>query len=342
MPDNMKYLILIFCVTIYSCNNAQQKNNTVYKTTGTVEKFQPELDAIITEDATGEIISEGFKWSEGPLWVESEKMLLFSDVPRNTVYKWTEKNGTEIYLQPSGYTGAGPTNSKEPGSNGLLLSPENALVLCQHGNRSMSAMIAPLHSPKANFITLANEYNGKRFSSPNDAAYNHNGELYFTDPPYGLPTQSDTDPLKETPVNGVYKLKTNGEVVLLIDSITRPNGIAFFPDYKQVIVASSDNKNPNWYLYDVEEDRLTNGKIFYPEISNTKDKPGLPDGLKINKDGIVFATGPGGIFIFNRDAKLLGKINLSQPASNVALSADEKTLYITNNYQILRVQLQKK
>ncbi len=335
----MKYLILIFFVTIYSCNNAQPKNNTVYKTTGTVERLQAELDAIIAEDATGEIISEGFKWSEGPLWIESEKMLLFSDVPKNIVYKWTEKNGTEIYLQPSGYTGTEPNSSKEPGSNGLLLSPDNALVLCQHGNRSMSAMIAPLHTPKANFITLASHYKDKRFSSPNDAAYHNNGELYFTDPPYGLPTQGDADPLKETPINGVYKIKQNGEVVLLVDSITRPNGIAFFPDYKQLIVASSDHKNPNWYIYDVENDALTNGKVFYPEISNTTDKPGLPDGLKINKKGIVFATGPGGIFIFNRQAKLLGKIKLSAPASNLALSADEKILYITNNNQILRVAL---
>src|SRR5690606_19324860 len=144
------------------------------------------------------------------------------------VYKWTEENGTAIYLQPSGYTGAEPSKSKEPGSNGLLLDQAGNLVLCQHGNRQLAKMDAPLHQPKATFVSLAEKYDGKRFNSPNDAIYNNAGELLFTDPPYGLPTQGDDDPAKEIPFNGVYKVTSSGEVVLLTDRISRPNGIALF------------------------------------------------------------------------------------------------------------------
>lgn len=332
---------LILLMVLAACNNAQQSSPMKYKTTGSIERFDPALDAIIDTNAKAAVIAEGFEWSEGPLWVESHQMLLFSDVPKNIVYKWTEEKGKEIYLQPAGYTGTAPSASKEPGSNGLLLDANGALVLCQHGNRQMARMDAPLDKPEAKFITLADKYNGQRFSSPNDAVYNSKGEFYFTDPPYGLPGQNDEDSLKEIPFNGVYKVKTTGEVILLADSIARPNGIAFFPGESQLIVASSDGKNPNWYIYDVKEDSLANGRIFYPDIVLAKGQRGSPDGLKIDKKGTVFATGPGGVWIFSSSGKALGKIKLEQSASNVALSADEKTLYITNDSQVLRVTMRK-
>ncbi|MGK6352282.1 SMP-30/gluconolactonase/LRE family protein [Parapedobacter sp. DT-150] len=309
-----------------------------YKTTGRIERLDPALDAIIDTNATAEIIAEGFDWSEGPLWVENEQMLLFSDVPANTVYKWTEANGTEVYLNPSGYTGTEPTQSKEPGSNGLLLDSGGSLVLCQHGNRQMAKMDAPLKKPEATFITLADQYDGKRFSSPNDAVYNRAGELFFTDPPYGLPAQNDDDPAKETAFNGVYKVKSNGEVTLLADSITRPNGIAFFPGETKLLVASSDPDAANWYLLDAG-DTTTTPVLFYSATHERNGLKGLPDGLKIDKNGIVFASGPGGVWIFNRDGKVLGKIRLDEAVSNVALSADEKTLYVTNDSQVLRIKL---
>ena len=337
----MKKLIIFSLFAIAACSNEQgdKKQGMNYKNIGTVERLDPALDNIISANAKPEIIAEGFEWSEGPLWVEQHNMLLFSDVPMNTIYKWTEAKGKEVYLKPSGYTGAEPSVCKEPGSNGLTFDKDGNLVLCQHGDRQMARMDAPLDKPEAKFISLANNYNGKKFSSPNDAVHNSAGELFFTDPPYGLQTQDDKDAKKEIPFNGVYKLKANGEVVLLVDSITRPNGIAFTPDEKKLIIACSDPATPNWYIYDVNGDSLTNGKIFYSAAEEGKTMKGLPDGFKADKNGNIFASGPGGIYIFNNEAKKLGMIRLENSASNCALSADEKTLYITNDMYVLRVKL---
>ncbi|RAV28920.1 SMP-30/gluconolactonase/LRE family protein [Sinomicrobium soli] len=311
---------------------------TAQKTVGSIERSDPGLDAIIDHTARAEVIAEGFTWSEGPLWVEPEQMLLFSDVPENTVYKWTENGGTEIYLKPSGYTGTIPGHSKEPGSNGLLLNAGGKLVLCQHGNRQVARMEAPLDEPEPVFHTLADRYNGKKLNSPNDAVYNSKGELFFTDPPYGLPAQNDNDPTKEIDFNGVYKVTADGQVVLLTDKITRPNGIALFPGEKKLLIASSDSNAANWYVLDPENTEKE-PELFYSATDKRKGLKGLPDGLKIDSRGIVYASGPGGIWIFDRKGKVLGKIRLQEPASNVALSGDEKTLYITNDMYVLRVRL---
>ena len=338
MNKNFLFSLLVFMI---ACNsNTENKNQEMkYKNIGTIERFDPALDNIISANAKPEIIAEGFEWSEGPLWVEKHNMLLFSDVPMNTIYKWTEAKGKEVYLKPSGYTGTEPSLCKEPGSNGLTFDKNGNLVLCQHGNRQMARMDAPLDKPEAKFITLADKYTGKRFSSPNDAVYNNAGELFFTDPPYGLQTQDDTDAKKEIPFNGVYKLKTNGEVILLVDSITRPNGIALMPGNNKLIVACSDEARPNWYIFDVKGDSVTNGKIFYSASEEAKTMKGVPDGFKIDKNGNMFATGPGGVYIFNSEGKKLGLIRLDNATSNCALSPDEKTLYITNDMFVLRVKL---
>jgi gluconolactonase len=338
----MKGVLLISLIAfLVSCNNnsIRKKESKMYKTTGTIDRFDPALDVIISADAKIEILADGFEWSEGPLWLEKQQMLIFSDVPMNTIYKWTEGKGKEVYLKPSGYTGFEPSVCKEPGSNGLTFDNNGNLVLCQHGDRRMARMDAPLDKPEVKFITLADKYDGKRFSSPNDAVYNSNGELFFTDPPYGLQTQDDNDTKKEIKHNGVYKVKADGTVVLLTDSITRPNGIAFFPGEQKLIVACSDPDNPNWYTWDVKGDTLVNGKIFYSATEEAKTLGGLPDGLKIDKNGNVFATGPGGIYIFNSGGKKLGMIKLENSASNCALSPDEKILYVTNDMYLLRVVL---
>jgi len=333
---------ILILISILACNNnpSGKKKESMYKTTGTIEKFDAALDNIISANAKPEIIAEGFEWSEGPLWVEKHNMLLFSDVPMNTIYKWTEAKGKEVYLKPSGYTGTEPSLCKEPGSNGLTFDNNGNLVLCQHGNRQMARMDAPLDKPEAKFTTLADKYNGKRFSSPNDAVYNSAGELFFTDPPYGLQTQDDKDAKKEISFNGVYKVKTNGEVILLVDSITRPNGIALTPDQKKLIVACSDRAYPNWYIFDISGDSLTNGKIFYSSAEELKTMRGSADGFKIDKNGNMFATGPGGVFIFNSEGKKLGHIKLDEATSNIALSPDEKTIYITNDMYLLRLKMQ--
>ena len=334
----MKKIISTFLIsTLLSCNN--NRTTSMYKTTGTVIQYDEALNSIIDTTTKAEIIAEGFEWSEGPLWIEKYNMLLFSDVPMNTVYKWTEENGKEIYLKPSGYTGTTPSKCKEPGSNGLTIDNEGNLVLCQHGDRQMGRMNAPLDKPEAKYISLASKFEGKRFSSPNDCVYNSAGELFFTDPPYGLQTQDDTDSLKEIKHNGVYKVKKDGKVILLVDSITRPNGLAFFPGEKKLLVANSDPAKPVWYIYDVNGDSLTNGKIFYDASAHDKSWNGLPDGFKIDKNGNVFATGPGGVYIFNSDGKKLGMIRLDNSTSNCALSTGEKTLYVTNDMYVLRIKL---
>ncbi len=326
-----KCFTILVIIALSACQSKNQIN-----TMGTIERTDPALDAIISPEAKPEIIAEGFEWSEGPLWIAKHQMLLFSDVPTNTVFKWTEKNGKEVYLTPSGYTGTAKRGG-EMGSNGLTVDNAGNLVLCQHGNRQMASMDAALDKPVAKFITLADKYEGKRFSSPNDAIYNSAGELFFTDPPYGLETQNDNDPGKEIAFNGVYKVKNNGEVILLVDSITRPNGLAFFPGEKKLIVACSDPDKPNWYVFDVMGDSLSNGKIFYSATGHDKSIKGLPDGLKIDKNGNVFATGPGGVWIFNSEGKKLGLIKLENSSSNCALSPDEKTLYITNDMYVLKL-----
>lgn len=311
---------------------------TTYKTVGVIERYDSAVSKILSLDAKAEIIAEGFKWSEGPLWVEKHKMLLFSDVPQNTIFKWTAEKDKEVYLKPSGYTSV-VERGGEMGSNGLLLDKAGHLVMCQHGDRRMARMGVPLDGPQPNFVTIADNYQGRRISSPNDATFNSKGELFFTDPPYGLPGRGDNDPTKETKWNGVYKVKKNGDVILLIDSLTRPNGIAFFPGEKKILIANSDPRKPNWYVYDVKGDSLVNGRLFYSVAGYDRKLQGLPDGLKIDKKGNVYASGPGGIYFFNSSGKLLGMLKVPDATSNVALTPDEKTLYITNNRQVLRFKM---
>ncbi len=337
----MKQTLAAFLIlTVLSCNNNSNTKPAMYKTTGTIIQYDEALSSIIDTSTKAEIIAEGYEWSEGPLWIEKQNMLLFSDVPMNTVYKWTEEKGAEVYLKPSGYTGTTPSKCKEPGSNGLTIDTDGHLVLCQHGDRAVSLMDAPFDKPAAKYITLVNKYEGKKLNSPNDLVFNKAGELFFTDPPYGLFTQDDSDSAKELKHNGVYKVKKEGTVILLVDSITRPNGLAFFPDEKKLLIANSDPAKPVWYIYDVVGDSLINGKLFYSATEERKTmQHGLPDGFKINKQGIVFATGPGGVYIFNSSGKKLGFIKLDNATSNCALSTDEKILYVTNDMYVLRIKL---
>jgi gluconolactonase len=324
---------------LLNCKSPNKPENM--KTTGRIERTDPALDMLIKPDAAIEVISEGYTWSEGPVWVASENMLLFSDVPQNKVYRWTESQGTEVYLDPSGYTGTTPTESKEPGANGLLIDSNGRLVLCQHGDRRVAVMTSEVNSPASVFSSLADNYHGKKLNSPNDVAMQSNGDFFFTDPPYGLPGRGvENDPQKELPFQGVYKIAGNGNVMLLTDSLTRPNGIALTPDEKTLIVANSDPEKAIWYAFNLDaNDSITTARIFYDATENAKTEKGLPDGFKIDKQGNVFASGPGGVWVFDASGKVLGRIKLDDPCSNTALADDDKTLYITNNHQVLRVKL---
>ena len=322
---------LSFCIVslLTSCGNTRQF--------GSIERIDPDFDLIVNRNAKIDIIAEGMDWSEGPLWVDSLKMLLFSDVPTNTVYKWTEKDGKEVYLKPSGYTGT-TERGGEMGSNGLLLNTNGKLVLCQHGDRRMAEMNSDLQHPRADFRTLADTFQGRKFNSPNDAVFRRNGDLFFTDPPYGL-EKNMQDTSKEIPFQGVYLVKPSGEVRLLLDSITRPNGIALTPDEKTLIVANSDQNRLRWYAYEIAGDSLRKGRVFYDATAVAGSQPGSADGLKIDKNGNIFATGPGGIWVFDRKGKVLGKIRIPEATSNVSLSLDQKTLYVTADMYVVRVRL---
>jgi gluconolactonase len=327
----MNKLFTIGLILLFSCNNKGPGNM------GDIERLDPALDAIIGKDAKVEIIAEGFEWSEGPLWLEDQQMLIFSDVPMNTIYKWTEAKGKEVYLKPSGYTDSAARGG-ETGSNGLTLNREKKLVLCQHGNRQVAWMDADLASPKPLFRTVADNYLGKRFNSPNDVVCDSKGNYYFTDPPYGLEKNMD-DPLKEIPFQGVYKVTSAGQVMLVTDSLTRPNGIALTPDEKTLIVANSDPAKASWYAFDISGDSVTNGRVFYDATPATGSGKGLPDGFKIDKQGNIFATGPGGVWIFDKTGRQLGKIKFHESTSNCALSPDERTLYVTADMYVLRIKL---
>ena len=304
----------------------------------TLKQIDPQFSSIVSKTAKAEILADGFLWSEGPVWMESRKMFLFSDVKKNIIYKWTKEKGKEVYLRPSGYTGAIPRGG-ELGSNGLGLNIKGQLVICQDGDRVVSIMDAPLSKPRPKFIKIAVNYNGKKFDSPNDLAFLSNGDIYFTDPPYGLEKNVD-DPLKEAPYQGVYKISANGKITLLTDTLTRPNGIGFFPGGKTILISNSDPLKPYWYAYDLDKNGLfTHGRIFYSANAAVKTAAGLPDGLKIDKKGHVFASGPGGIWVFSRAGKLLGKILVNDIVSNCSFSGDEKTLYVTSNHRVLKIAL---
>lgn len=310
-----------------------------YQTAGSIERLDPRLDEIIRPEAKIEVVAEGFDWSEGPLWVPDRNMLLFTDIPPNRVHQWSEEGGLELYLSPAGYTGE-QLRGGEVGANGLVLDPQGRLVLCQHGDRRVARMEAPLANPQPSFTTIADSYDGKKLNSPNDAVYRGTGDLYFTDPPYGLEKNME-DPAKELPFQGVYRVDQAGKVHLLTKELSRPNGIAFSPDGNTLYVANSDPERAIWMAYDVQEDgSIRNGRVFFDATSRVGQEKGLPDGLKVNRAGTLFATGPGGVLVFSPDGTHLGTIKTGQATSNCALTDDGKTLYMTADDYLMRVRLQ--
>jgi gluconolactonase len=305
------------------------------KTIGKIERFDPAFDELVPKDAVIEVLAyEQYKWTEGPVWNKEGKYLLFSDIPNNRIMKW-EKPGADptVFLQPSGYTGEEAFTGVEPGTNGLVFDKEGRLVMCCHGDRLIRRM-----EPDGRFTVLADKYEGKRLNSPNDLVYNSNGDLYFTDPPYGLPKQ-DKDPGKELPFFGVYRLTPDGKLTLLTDKMTRPNGLAFSPDEKILYVAQSDPAAAIWNAFPVNEDgTLGEPKVFYDSTPDVNKMPGLPDGMTVDAKGNIWATGPGGVLVFNPEGKLLGRINTEVPTSNCKFGEDGSTLFITANHHLVRVR----
>lgn len=201
-------------------------------------------------------------------------------------------------------------------------------------------MKAPLGSPATDYGSIADNFRGKKFNSPNDVVQGKDKSYFFTDPPYGLGNRDETDPDKEIPFQGVFKVTPTGEVKLLVDSISRPNGIGLSPDNKYLYVASSDPKKARWYKFELADTSVVSGSVFYDATNEVAaGSPGLPDGFKVNSKGILFASGPGGVWIFDSGGKVLGKIRLEAACANTALTPDEKWLFITNDSLVLRVAL---
>ncbi len=302
-----------------------------------IVRLDSRFDRLVRSEAVLEKVADGFAWVEGPAWNRQGRFLLFSDVPNNSVFKWREGAGASLFLKPSGYTGEAVFEGREPGSNGLTFDPAGRLVLCEHGDRRVSRLEAD-----GRRTTLADRYRGKRLNGPNDAVFKSNGDLYFTDPPFGLPGAFD-DPRKELDFSGVFRLSPSGALTLLVREIRAPNGIAFSPDEKTLYVSNADPNRAVWLAYDVNDDgTLANGRVFFDATAWTKTKKGVPDGLKVDRDGHLFAAGPGGIHVFAPDGTHLGSIEIGVATSNAAWGDDGSTLYITASTAIYRIKLSAK
>jgi gluconolactonase len=312
-----------------------------YPTLGRIERFDERLDKIVPKNAKIEKILDGQIWTEGPCWVKDGGYLLYSDIPRNSLYKW--QNGkVSLFLKPSGYTGKekreNEDHSDEPGSNGVELTPSgDALILCQHGDRRVVRMNL---KQKGKFVTLASKYMGKRLNSPNDCVFDAQGNLYFTDPPYGLRKRWE-DPERELDFCGVYKISKDGKLTLLTKEMSRPNGIALSADEKTLFVANSDPMHPVWMSFPIKKDgTLGEGKLMYNALKELMMyKLGLPDGMCIDAEGNLFATGPGGCFIFSPQGDLLGLLLTGQRTSNCTFGEDGRSLFLTTDDYVTRIRL---
>ncbi|MCF7849386.1 MAG: SMP-30/gluconolactonase/LRE family protein [Kiritimatiellales bacterium] len=312
-----------------------------YPEIGHIEQIDAAMDKLVAADAKIEILAEGFDWSEGPVWVKEGNFVLFSDIPPNRIYRWDEKNGLRLYLCPSGYTGE-TSRGGEVGSNGLLIDARGRLVLCQHGDRRMARMKAPVLEPAAEYETLVGQYEGKRLNSPNDAVYHPNGDLFFTDPPYGL-EKNMNDPAMELDFQGVFRLDTKGKVHLVTKDLERPNGIGISPDGKTLYIANSFGKRPVWMAFDIGADGSTaNGRVFFDATKLREKNRGGNDGMAIDQHGNLFATGPGGVVILTPEGKHLGTIVTTKPTSNCTFGDDGSSLYITSDMLLLRIKLKTK
>jgi gluconolactonase len=348
--------------------------------TGSIEILHPSFASLIYPNTKMEIIAKDSIWTEGALWVEDEStslgFLLYSDTQLNKMFRWDEGKGfftvgRTLYVDKSGckldkeYC----DTMFEPGSNGLLkmnsaLMPiaerKNIdLLVCQHGERAIS-----LIRENGTRTLMATHYKGKRFNSPNDLIWSPEGNLYFTDPRYGLWGKNDSEVGREIEFHGVYMIRKDdireslltGEatanVILLDSEMSMPNGLAFSPDFSKLYVANSDPNNKYWKVSDVSPNTgaLSNGRVFFDgndlyekEVKKGifKENHGFPDGLKIDIHGNIFASGPGGVLVFSPSGNMIGRFNLDKPVSNIAFGGDGK-LYFTNSDMIVRIRIKAK
>ena len=301
---------------------------------GSVERLSPEIDNLIEKSAKIEILADGFEWSEGPVWSSQLNSVLFSDVPENVIYSWNEDKGLGTFTRPIGYSGKVP-NLKKAGTNGLTIDADGNLIICMHGDRKITRLEKLNINRK---VTLVNSFDGNLLNSPNDLVYDSKGNLYFTDPPYGL-LEGDNDKLKEIEFNGVYKVSPNGDIEVLVKNLTRPNGISISNDEKILYVANSDKNNPVIMQYDLSEEGVKNPSIFFDGRELTKKDIGLFDGLKVHPTGNVFATGPGGVLVIKENGDHIGTIRTEVRTANCAFDENFQYLYMTSDMFLTRIKL---
>ncbi|MGI0029846.1 MAG: SMP-30/gluconolactonase/LRE family protein [Nitrososphaera sp.] len=326
--------LVLSVIALHTSALAAQHKHASSTSDRRIVRLDPRFDMLVPRDAVLEKIADGFAWVEGPVWNRKGGFLLFSDVPNNSIFKWKAGEGVSLFLKSSGYTGTEPFPGREPGSNGLAFDREGRLVFCQHGDRRISRL-----EKDGSRTTLVDRYLGKRINSPNDLVFRSNGDLYFTDPPFGLP-QAFEDPQKEIDFQGVYRLSTDGKLALLTKE-EAPNGIAFSPDEKILYV--SDSKRTVWLAFDVGKDgTFSNRRVLFDGSEVGKGKPGVADGMKVDAHGNIFGAAPGGLYVIAPDGKLLGRFDLGTATGNSAWGEDGSTLFITSNTAVYRIRLHTK
>ncbi len=286
------------------------------------------LEGLVAPEATVEKVSEGFQFIEGPVWIggADDGSLLFSDIPGDRVYEWSEREGSSVFLDPV-FLPELETNG-QGGSNGLTVDSEGRVVLSEHGNRRIARI-----EPDGTRITLADRYDGMRLNSPNDIVYHSSGAAFFTDPPYGLASPEAA----ELDWNGIYRLDADGTLTLVADGQTRPNGIGLSPDEQTLYVANSDQEARIWMAYPVNDDlTLGEGRVLL-DLTDSEDA-GVPDGFAVDTVGNLWASGPGGIVVISPDGEHLGTLRPDEQPANAAFGNDGHTLYMTARTGLYRVR----
>jgi len=299
-----------------------------------VERVDPAIDAIVPPNAKLWKLAEGFRFTEGPVWVRDGGYLLFSDPNSNRIYSYSDETGLAVFRDRSGYDAADISEYGQPGSNGLTLDRQGRLTINEHGRHRVSRI-----ERDGSVTVLADAFEGKRLNSPNDLVYRSDGSVYFTDPPFGLPKFYD-DPRKQLPYSGVFRRAPSGKLMLLTKDFKGPNGIAFSPDEKTLYVGNWDPAAKIVKRYNVRRDgSLDAGAVF---VDLTQRIPGdeALDGIKVDKLGNVYLSAPGGVWIFDSAGKLLGTIVAPAPVHNFAWGgADGRTLYLCARSNLYRIPL---
>jgi len=302
-----------------------------------VIRLDPAIDAIVPPNPKIFKLAEGFQFTEGPVWPRDGGFLLFSDPNANTIYKYRPEPGNvpgelSVFRKPSGYSGADVTEYGQPGSNGLTLDPQGRLTINEHGNHRVTRLEAD-----GSLTVLADRYQGKRLNSPNDLVYRSDGALFFTDPPFGLPKFFD-DPRKELPYSGVFSI-VKGKLQLASTDLLGPNGVAFSPDDKYLYVTNWDDKKKIIMRYEALADgTLKNGELFF-DMTGSVGEDAL-DGMKVDQQGNLYVSGPGGLWILSAEGKHLGTIIAPKHPHNLAWGdEDGKTLYLCAETGLYRMRL---